>query len=278
MAGFGSSPPRPAGNILPELPEVETVVRSITARIVGKSIVSASFSSHRVTRGDHDATGMALVGSTISGVERRGKQIWICLDRGFLYVHLGMTGKLLWNGEPGKYTRACLQLTDGVLLFADIRTFGRFEVFLEEETALAPRGPDALTVPAGEFVRRLKERRGRIKAVLLSQSFLAGVGNIYADEALYSAGIHPRTPPGRLSEARARRLHTAMVEILEAAITHKGSSISDYVDGLGERGSFQQLHAVYGRTGEPCPRCATIIRRIVVGQRGTHYCPRCRRV
>src|SRR3954467_13439244 len=109
MAGFGSSPPRPAGNILPELPEVETVVRSITARIVGKSIVSASFSSHRVTRGDHDASPMALVGSTISGVERRGKQIWIGLDRGFLYVHLGMPGKLLWNGEPGKYDMSFFQ-------------------------------------------------------------------------------------------------------------------------------------------------------------------------
>jgi formamidopyrimidine-DNA glycosylase len=263
---------------LPELPEVETVVRSITRHIVGKKIVSASFSSNRVTRGDHVKAGVALAGSTVTHVERRGKQIWICLDRGFLYVHLGMTGKLLWNASPGKYTRACLHLADGQLLFDDIRTFGRFEFFPDKETALVPVGPDALTVSFEEFLRRLRERRGRIKAVLLSQSFLAGVGNIYADEALFSAGIHPRTPVQRVSEARARRLHSAIVEILSTAIRHKGSSISDYVDGLGQRGNFQQLHKVYGRTDEPCPNCGTKIRRIVVGQRGTHYCPRCQRV
>ncbi|MFL6450474.1 MAG: bifunctional DNA-formamidopyrimidine glycosylase/DNA-(apurinic or apyrimidinic site) lyase [Bryobacteraceae bacterium] len=263
---------------MPELPEVETVVRSITRHLVGKRILSASFSSNRVTRGDHVTTSRALAGSTVMDVERLGKQIWICLDRGFLYVHLGMTGKLLWNGSPGKYTRAFLQLTDGHLLFDDIRTFGRFEFFPEKETALAPVGPDALTVSFEEFFRRLGERRGRIKAVLLSQSFLAGVGNIYADEALFSAGIHPRTPVQRVSQSRARRLHSATLEILSTAITHKGSSISDYVDGLGERGSFQQLHKVYGRAGEPCPNCGAKIRRIVVGQRGTHYCPRCQRV
>jgi formamidopyrimidine-DNA glycosylase len=263
---------------LPELPEVETVVRSITRHIVGKKILDASFSSHRVTRGDHVAAATALSGATVTKVERRGKQIWICLDRGFLYVHLGMTGKLLWNAVPGKYTRACLQLTDGHLLFDDVRTFGRFEFFPEKETALAPVGPDALAVPFEEFLRRLRERRGRIKAVLLSQSFLAGIGNIYADEALFSSGIHPRTPSQRLSEARARRLHSAILEILSTAIRHKGSSISDYVDALGQRGSFQQLHNVYGRTGESCPKCGSKIRRIVVGQRGTHYCPRCQRV
>lgn len=263
---------------MPELPEVETVVRSIAHHLIGKSILDASFLSSRVTRGDHLAAGIALAGSTVRRIERRGKQIWICLDRGFLYVHLGMTGKLLWNGTPGKYTRACLQLTDGQLLFDDIRTFGRFEFFPDRETALSPVGPDALTVPFEAFVQRLRGRRGRIKAVLLSQAFLAGVGNIYADEALFAAGIHPRTSVQRLSDARARRLHSAILQILATAIKHKGSSISDYVDGLGERGSFQQLHKVYGRTGEPCANCGTKVRRIVVGQRGTHYCPRCQRV
>ncbi|MFL6414526.1 MAG: bifunctional DNA-formamidopyrimidine glycosylase/DNA-(apurinic or apyrimidinic site) lyase [Bryobacteraceae bacterium] len=263
---------------MPELPEVETVVRSIRGHLVGEIIVSASFSSHRVTRGDHATTAAALAGSRITDIERRGKQIWIQLDRGFLYVHLGMTGKLLWNGEPGKYTRACLQLIGGRLLFDDIRTFGRFEFFAARETALAPVGPDALTVSVEEFLGRLRERRGRIKAILLSQSFLAGVGNIYADEALFAAGIHPRALSRRVSDRRARRLHAAMVDILSTAIRHKGSSISDYVDGFGARGSFQQLHKVYGRTGEPCPSCGAIIRRIVVGQRGTHYCPRCQRV
>jgi formamidopyrimidine-DNA glycosylase len=265
-------------NTLPELPEVETVVRSIRGHLVGCTILSATFLSHRVTRGDHGAAADALRGSTVKGVDRRGKQIWISLERGFLYVHLGMTGKLLWNGERGKYTRAILELNKGRLLFDDIRTFGRFEFFPERETALAAVGPDALTVESAEFVRRLRERRGKVKAILLSQSFLAGVGNIYADEALFAAGIHPRALARRLSDLRAKRLHSAVLEILATAIRHKGSSISDYVDGSGEKGSFQQLHKVYGRTGEPCPACGAAIRRIVVGQRGTHYCPRCPRV
>jgi formamidopyrimidine-DNA glycosylase len=266
-------------DILPELPEVETVVRSIRGHLVGQMILDACLSSNRVTRGDHSATRNALMGRTITALERQGKQIWIQLDRGFLYVHLGMTGKLLWNGDPGKYTRACLSLVAGRLLFDDIRTFGRFEFFPGREKALKTVGPDALTVSFDDFFARLRARRGRVKAVLLNQSFLAGVGNIYADEALFAARIHPRTLSYRLSEKRAIRLHAAMIEILGAAINLKGSSISDYVDGLGEKGAFQQLHKVYGRTGEPCPQCrAAAIRRIVVGQRGTHYCPRCQRV
>jgi formamidopyrimidine-DNA glycosylase len=263
---------------LPELPEVESVVRSISGHLVGKKIVSAQFFSQRVTRGDHAAAQAGLSGSTITKIERLGKQIWICLDVGFLYVHLGMAGRLLWNGEPGKYTRASLQFETDRLLFDDIRTFGRFEFFPARDRALSPVGPDALTVSADDFVKRLKDRRGRIKAVLLSQSFLAGIGNIYADEALFAARIHPRALARKLSDARVRRLHAAVVEILRTAIAHKGSSISDYVDGLGERGSFQQHHQTYGRTGEPCLNCGAAIRRIVVGQRGTHYCPRCQRV
>lgn len=262
---------------LPELPEVETVVRSIAPHIVGRTIEHAELHSQRVTRGGLAETAAALAGKTIESVRRHGKQIFIHLDRGVIYVHLGMTGKLLWNAERGKYTRAYLQLDHGALVYDDIRQFGRFEFFPSLPAAFERVGPDALKVSFADFYQRLKQRRVTVKALLLNQAFVGGVGNIYADEALYAAGIHPRTLSSRLSEVRARRLHSNILEILEQAIQHRGSSISDYVDAAGERGGYQSLHNVYGRAGEPCPRCGSAVRRIVVAQRGTHYCPRCQR-
>ncbi len=263
---------------MPELPEVETIVRSIAPHIVGRTIEHAQLSSHRVTRGGLRSTGKALVGRIVQAVRRRGKQIFIDLDRGILYVHLGMTGKLLWNGEPGKYTRAAFTLDRGTLLYDDVRQFGRVEFLEVLPDVLNRGGPDALTVSFDEFYTRLKRRAGMIKPLLLNQSFLSGVGNIYADELLFASGIHPHASAARISKTRAARMHTHLLEVLQTAIEHRGSSISDYVDGAGKRGAFQQLHNVYGREGQPCPRCGTPIRRIVVGQRGTHYCPRCQRV
>lgn len=262
---------------MPELPEVETVVRSVRPHILGKKILAVSLNSSRVTRASHEETKQALAGATVTGVRRRGKQILIDLDHGLLYVHLGMTGKLLWDAPPGKYTRAQLHFEDGLLLYDDTRMFGRVEFFAEVPDILARIGPDALTVSFEDFYSRLKRHKGKIKAVLLNQAFLAGVGNIYADECLFAAGVHPQTSAGRLSRVRAEKLHKHLLEILEAAIQHRGSSISDYVDGAGERGSYQQMHNVYGRKGQSCPRCGTAIRRIVLAQRGTHFCPRCQR-
>ena len=262
---------------MPELPEVETVVRSVRPHIVGKKILAASFGSHRVTRASHEGTAQALTGSTVTEVRRRGKQILIDLDRGLLYVHLGMTGKLLWNAPPTKYTRAQLHFEDGQLIYDDTRMFGRVEFFAVPPETLSRVGPDALTVTFQDFYSRLKRYRGRIKAVLLNQAFLAGVGNIYADESLFAAGVHPGASAQRLSKIRAEKLHRHLLEILQAAISHRGSSIADYVDSAGERGSYQQLHNVYGRRGESCPRCGAAIRRIVLAQRGTHFCPRCQK-
>jgi formamidopyrimidine-DNA glycosylase len=262
---------------VPELPEVETVVRSIAPHIVGRTIERADLRSHRVTRQDRAQTATALTGAKIRAVRRHGKQILVDLDRGFLYIHLGMTGKLLWNADPGKYTRAYLQLDRGALVYDDVRQFGRVEFFPAIPTMLERVGPDALQVTFQEFFERLKQRRVTIKALLLNQAFVGGVGNIYADEALFAAGIHPRALTGRISEVRARRLHASILEVLEAAIQHRGSSISDYVDGGGNPGGYQKMHNVYGRAGDPCPRCGTAIRRTVVAQRGTHYCPRCQR-
>lgn len=263
---------------MPELPEVETVVRSIAPLITGERIRAAEFFSHRVTRNDFDVTAKSLFGATIVGVRRRGKQILIDLDRGLLYVHLGMTGRLLWKAEPGRYTRAIIELENGVLLYDDVRQFGRVEFFENATPSLSSVGPDALGIQFEDFHSRLRSRRGRLKAVILNQSFIAGVGNIYADESLFAARIHPLALSNRLSKQRVERLYKSMIEILQLAIHHRGSSISDYVDAAGKRGSFQQFHSVYGRAGEPCLRCGSPIRRVVVAGRGTHYCPRCQRV
>ncbi len=262
---------------LPELPEVETVVRSIAPYILGQQIRAVTLSSHRVTRGDRDATAQSLAGATIVAVGRHGKQILVELDRGLLYIHLGMTGNLLWEAIPGKYSRAVFELDRGLLVYNDIRQFGRVEFYPEVPSNLAKVGPDALLIEVADFCSRLKKRNGPIKPLLLNQMFLSGVGNIYADEALFAARIHPRAPAGRISRKRATELHTQIQAILRLAIEHRGSTISNHVDARGEPGAFQQLHAVYGRAGEPCLRCGTRIKRIVLGQRGTHYCPRCQR-
>jgi len=189
-----------------------------------------------------------------------------------------MTGHLRWNGRAGPYTRAVIVFDRGRLLFDDPRQFGRLEA---SEEGLPPRleklGPEAPAITVEELARRLAGRRAPIKALLMDQHILAGLGNIYSDEALFRAGIHPQTPGGRLSRERLARLVRAIRRVLAEAIAAGGSSVSDYVNADGEPGWFQFQHRVYQRTGEPCLRCGAPIRRIVIAQRGTHYCPRCQR-
>lgn len=262
---------------MPELPEVETVVRSIRPHIVGQRIHSAHFSSRRVTRSGFDKTAAQLRGRTIKSIERRGKHILVTLDRGYLHMHLGMTGQLLWNSATGTHTRAVLELDGGVLVYDDPRQFGRVEYSAKMPAVVARLGPDPLTLSFDDFHARLTGHRSTIKPLLLNQTFLGGLGNIYTDEALFEARIHPRAQTRRISPKRSAALYEAIQRILAAAIEHRGSSISDYVDGAGERGAFQNRHQVYGKAGEPCPRCGGAIRRVVVAQRGTHFCPRCQK-
>jgi formamidopyrimidine-DNA glycosylase len=262
---------------MPELPEVETVVRSLAPKLTGRRIIRAHFSSALVVKQDFTELSLALSGQVARAVRRHGKFIVVDLDRGVLAIHLGMTGKLLFGGTPGPYTRAWFELDEDVLVYDDIRHFGRIEWSAELPKRLSKLGPDALALPLSLFLDLLKRQKTRIKPLLLNQSILRGMGNIYTDEALFAAGIHPRTVASRLSKARASRLHAAMVGILARAIEAKGSSISDYVDADGRRGNFQSQHQVYGRKGEPCLVCETPIRRILVAQRGTHYCPQCQR-
>jgi formamidopyrimidine-DNA glycosylase len=259
---------------MPELPEVETVVRSLGPHLAGRKILGASFTSRLVTPGDRKKLAARLTGRSIVDVKRRGKFIVISLDAGTLAVHLGMTGKLLIDGVKGAHTHGVFTLDGGALLYDDPRQFGRIEW---NPTRVARLGPEPLEIGLEEFQARLRKRNSKVKPLLLNQGFLAGVGNIYADEALFASGIHPLAIASRRSAPRAARLHQAIREVLLLAIEHRGSSISDYVDADGQRGDFQAMHHVYGREGEACVTCGGPIRKIVVGQRGTHFCPRCQK-
>lgn len=266
------------GAPLPELPEVETVVRSIAPAITGHRIEEAHFYSKLVTRGDFKSFAKSLRGSSIESIHRIGKHIVIQLDRGLLHLHLGMTGKLLWNAKPGAYTRAILHLDNGTLIYDDIRQFGRVTYSEGAPASLARLGPDALRIDFNVFFASLHRHHCSLKSLLLNQRFVSGIGNIYADEILFAAGIHPKAKASRLSKRRALSLYEEMGRILQTAIEHRGSSISDYVDSNGAKGGFQLLHRVYGKAGAACDRCGTSIARIVIAQRGTHYCPRCQRM
>jgi formamidopyrimidine-DNA glycosylase len=259
---------------MPELPEVETVVRSLIPFLVGRKIVSARFGSRFVTPGDRAKLARRVAGRTIESITRRGKFIVVALDQGNLVIHLGMTGKLLTGGVEATHTYGVFTLDDGVLLYEDPRQFGRIEW---GDARVRKLGPEPLEISLAEFSAKLRKRKTRMKALLLNQAFLAGLGNIYVDEILFSSGIHPLAIASRLSAARAAKLHQVMIETLKLAIAHRGSSISDYVDADGNRGDFQMLHRVYGRESEACVNCGTAIKKAVVAGRGTHYCPVCQR-
>ena len=262
---------------MPELPEVESVVRSLRPGIVGRRILNAELKNGRVLVGAAAATSRALAGRTILRIERHGKCIAIHLDEGFLVVHLGMTGRLLLNAEPATWTHAIFTFDKGTMIYDDPRQFGRIEYGKELPARVARLGPEPLEVSVAEFSERLAQRASPIKAVLLNQAVVRGVGNIYADETLFRAGVHPKRRASSLSKERAARIHAAMREVLSEAIAAGGSSISDYVDADGAKGWFQIDHRAYGRTGEPCKTCATPINRILLAQRSTHYCPKCQR-
>ena len=234
----------------------------------------------RVLRGDPDETAQRLAGRKIVSLERRAKFIMMHLDSGagIFTVHLGMTGKLLVGGEIGKHTHAILQLDRGVLTYDDPRQFGRLEWSAGVPLSVAKLGPEPLLIEFEDFWRSLHKHKTKLKALLLNQEFLGGVGNIYADEALFRAGIHPLTLAAKLSQPRARRLYNAIREVLSEAIESRGSSVSDYVDADGRLGSFQQSHRVYQRDGQPCLVCGRPIRRTLVAQRGTHFCPACQKL
>jgi len=279
---------------MPELPEVETIANGVNERVRGERVDEVWFSSRpQPFKTPPRTMARGLEGRRILAVYRAGKHI-VC-DLGGAdgkkasgtveaqwIVHLGMTGRLLVTTPDAPvetHTHARLALSKGKeVRFVDPRRFGRLELRdLKRGKAFAAPGAEPLTIDAEEFVRLFRGRKLAIKAALLNQTLLAGVGNIYADESLFRAGLRPRRQAGRLTAAELERLRIALVEVLRAAIRLGGSSVSDYVDANGVRGFFQLEHRVYQRTGEPCRVCTTPIRRIVVAGRSTHYCPKCQR-
>jgi formamidopyrimidine-DNA glycosylase len=287
---------------MPELPEVETIARGVNERLHGDRIVEAWFSSYPEPFKTPPARQAAdLEGRVLLAVHRTGKHIVCELGPGIgspaqaarfsgenskpeaqWIVHLGMTGRLLVttpDGPVAAHTHVRLSLASGrELRFVDPRRFGRLEFRdLRRSAAFTAPGAEPLTIEPEEFAALFHGRQLAIKAALLNQALLAGVGNIYADESLFRAGIRPRKRSGQLTKAELERLRLALREVLEDAIRLGGSSVSDYVDADGVRGFFQLEHCVYLRTGQPCRRCQTPIRRILLAGRGTHYCPQCQR-
>jgi formamidopyrimidine-DNA glycosylase len=280
---------------MPELPEVETIARGVDTRVRGDRIVEAWFGSHREPFKNSAARqAKGLAERRIESVHRTGKHIVLELgaqsderERGEAgeiaaqwIVHLGMTGRLLVttpDAPVAKHTHARVRLESGrELRFVDPRRFGRLEFRdLAKGKKFGGPGAEPLTIGIEEFAKLFRGRKLAIKAALLNQTLLAGVGNIYADESLFRAGIRPRRRAGKLTRQELERLRKALKDVLEHAIRLGGSSVSDYVDADGAKGFFQLEHNVYQRTGEPCRNCGSEIKRIVVAGRSTHYCTRC---
>ncbi len=270
---------------MPELPEVEVIRRDLVEHVQGGRVESVKISEPRLTRRQGTRRGIeaALVGRRVNAIRRRGKFFIFDLGRDSLVIHLGMTGQLLWSedGEgfrPDQYTHAHLVFNGrGTLYYRDIRKFGEMFILptasVEETLGVGVEPLDPGFAP--EVLAEICRVSTKIKPLLLNQAKIAGIGNIYADEALFRARIRPtrRAASLRLDEIRA--LRRAIRQVLEAGIRHRGSTISNYRDACGRPGRFVVLHRVYHRHGESCFRCGTLIRRIVLGQRGTHFCPTC---
>jgi formamidopyrimidine-DNA glycosylase len=270
---------------MPELPEVETVVRSIRRGIVGCRIAGVNVSRKKLRQPWSKSWSVQIIGKTIRGLRRRGKWIIIELDAGSLLAHLGMTGQLKVVSadvtlEP--HTHLVFDFGSGLQLrFRDERRFGSVRYFAVRAalaTFLDERlGPEPFAIDA-EYLRTiLASTKRSIKAVLLDQSVIAGVGNIYADESLFLARIHPANLAHRMTAKQATALSQAIEDVLTNAIELRGSSIRNYLDGTGQPGQFQKEFQVYGRLNKPCPRCRTLIRRIRLAGRSTHFCPKCQK-
>ncbi len=305
---------------MPELPEVETIRRTLAPRVVGRTITGVRVLSPKFVVGaGPEKFTEAVAGARIEGLDRRGKFLIVHLEYpkrarapsprggeeardgpapggGDIIVHLKMAGQLVWctpRADLGptrqRHTHVVFSLDDGCeLRYVDTRHFGRL-YFTGGDPAdpalrraletLARLGPEpcqgGLDWPT--FREMLASRKARIKPLLLDQSFVSGLGNIYTDECLFRAGVHPLRRASSLSEAEVRALHRAMCEVIGEAIELRGTSVRDYVDGEGREGSYAGRLRVYGRAGEACPRCGARIARTVVGGRGTYFCPRCQR-
>jgi len=270
---------------MPELPEVEVTRRSFASRIAGATIERVRMG--KPLRWPLGIDPEELVGQTVVGVRRRGKYLLLDLTHGLVLLHLGMSGSLAFDnqmGPPGVHDHFDLQTSKGTLRLNDPRRFGAVVFAMGEQDPVAQKLLGKLGMePLGdgfllqEFVTGLKQRRAPIKQVLLAGDLVVGVGNIYASEALFLAGIRPTARACRLSRARVIRLQSAIRDVLARAVEKGGSTLRDFSNAQGESGYFQLEANVYGRAGEPCRICATPIRMIRQGQRSTFFCPACQK-
>ena len=271
---------------MPELPEVETVRRSLQATLVGRTITAVREINwlRTIATPAPDVFCERICGQQVAAVERRAKYILIKLSAAdTLVVHLRMTGQLLVvdRAEPTtKHTHVVLSLDDGrELRFDDTRKFGRWSLLSPPELAELDAKLGAEPLAPGWSVAALQERlqgrRTRLKPLLLDQAFVAGIGNIYADEALWHAQLHPLRTADTLGDAEVAALHAGIVQALTQGVERRGTTLQNYRDAEGQQGENQHYLQAYGRTGQPCTRCGSSIERIIVGQRSTHICPAC---
>lgn len=273
---------------MPELPEVETVARSLRSTILKQTITGVDlYRTDRIFPGRSRFVSL-LIGAKFENVRRRGKNILIDLSNGYtLWVHLKMTGHFCYQAasDPvAKHDHIVFHLADNGqnLRFNDYRRFGRLRIYptaeIMTQKGLAELGPEPLEIGVEEFIERMKVRSRMIKPALLDQTFLAGLGNIYTDESLFRNRIHPRRLTDSLSRKKMIALHGTIRDILTRAIAMMGTSVDTFTGLNGRPGRFQKYLLVYGREGEPCVRCGRPIRKEKIGSRSAHYCPACQRM
>jgi formamidopyrimidine-DNA glycosylase len=273
---------------MPELPEVETVAQGLRRRALGRRIAAVEVRHASVIAGSAEEFISTIEGRRVSSVSRKGKAIAVELagvqgaETRFLLVRLGMTGQLTVTPHDAPvepHTHVFMTLDDGreEIRFRDARRFGRLRSLTraELEKVLGALGPDAQLVTELQFLAAMKGRKGAIKSWLMNQNLVAGLGNIYADEALFEARVHPLSQPGRVPSGKAHALYKAVRKVLDHAVRLGGTTFSDYLDVEGRPGAFLKKLKVYQHTGEPCRRCGQAIRRIVIGGRSSHFCRQC---
>ena len=274
---------------MPELPEVETIRRDLEEKVRGKRIERVIIKNEKSVKVPSPREFIQkMERKVLDEMHRRGKYLILGLDsEDTLVLHLGMTGRLIYSkaGEEIDYSRVVFLLENNAQLsFTDVRGFGGLwfvpdEKFEEVIPTLASLGPEPLETDftLEKFKQLLKDKKGKIKTLLMDQSFIAGVGNVYAQEALFFSGIHPTRSSSSLLEGKIEKLYHNLLNVLREAISYRGSSIKNYVDLVGRQGSYESHLRVYGRAGSNCPRCGHVIKRMEVGGRGTCFCPRCQR-
>ncbi len=270
---------------MPELPEVETIRRTLSPLICGRVIKELEIRLAKILRPGPEVFQKSLPGQKIKALSRRGKILIVYLTQNVLLFHFRMTGNLVCLSpqapEP-RYTHLLFYLDQDLrLAYTDLRQFGWIELSKEEDLShhriLSKLGPEPFELSEKDFFSLLQARNRGLKAFLLDQEMIAGLGNIYTDEALFRAGLHPKRKTSSLSFEEAGRLLSVIKEVLEEAIRERGSSVRNYVDGRGQRGNFQRQHLVYRKKGEPCPRCGEKIVYQKIAGRGTYFCPNCQK-